>query len=104
VLATGVNHSVREFIEMAFGHVDTKVRWEGKGLDEKGIDAANGKVLVSVDPRYFRPTEVDFLLGDPAKAKKVLGWTHTVELKDLVAEMVDCDLKSITSKRGRSDD
>jgi GDPmannose 4,6-dehydratase len=104
VLATGVNHSVREFIEMAFGHVGTKVRWEGKGLDEKGIDAANGKVLVSVDSRYFRPTEVDFLLGDPAKAKKDLGWTHTVELKDLVAEMVESDLKSITSKRGRSDD
>jgi GDPmannose 4,6-dehydratase len=104
VLATGVNHSVREFIEMAFGHVGTKIRWEGKGLDEKGIDAANGKLVVSVDSRYFRPTEVDFLLGDPAKAKKELGWTHTVELKDLVAEMVDCDLKSITSKRGRSDD
>jgi GDPmannose 4,6-dehydratase len=103
VLATGETHSVREFIELSFAHVGTKIRWEGKGLDEKGFDAKYGKVLVEVDSRYFRPTEVEFLLGDAAKAKKVLGWSHTVGLHDLVSEMVESDLKSIAAKQGHSE-
>jgi len=92
VLATGETHSVREFIELAFGHVGTTVRWSGKGVDEKGLDAANGRVLVEVDPRYFRPTEVDLLLGDPSKAHRELGWKHKTGFKDLVIEMVDADM------------
>ena len=104
VLATGETHSVREFIELAFGHVGVKLRWQGKGTDEKGLDVASGRVLVEVDPRYFRPTEVDFLLGDPSKAKRVLGWTHTTGFKDLVAEMMESDLQSILRKTGRNDD
>jgi GDPmannose 4,6-dehydratase len=103
VLATGETHSVREFIELAFGHVGTTVRWEGKGIEEKGLDAKTGKVLVEVDPRYFRPTEVEFLLGDATKAKTVLGWTYRVGFHDLVAEMVASDLKSIADKMGHSE-
>ena len=103
VLATGETHSVREFIELSFAHVGTKISWEGKGLQEKGIDVKSGQVLVEVDSRYFRPTEVDFLLGDPAKAKKILGWSHTIGLHDLVSEMVEADLKSIAGKLGRSE-
>ena len=104
VLATGETHSVREFIELAFGHVGTKLRWQGKGTDEKGLDAASGRVLVEVDARYFRPTEVDYLLGDPSKAKRVLGWSHTTGFKDLVAEMMESDLQSVLRKTGRNDD
>jgi GDPmannose 4,6-dehydratase len=104
VLATGEAHSVREFIELAFGHVGVKLRWQGKGTDEKGLDAASGKVLVEVDARYFRPTEVDFLLGDPSKAKRVLGWSHTTGFKELVTEMMESDLQSILRKTGRNDD
>lgn len=73
VLATGETHPVREFVEKSFARLDIKIRWEGKGVDEKGIDEATGKVLIEVDPKYFRPTEVDLLLGDPSKAKKELG-------------------------------
>jgi GDPmannose 4,6-dehydratase len=103
VLATGEAHSVREFIELSFGHVGTRIAWEGKGIDEKGIDRETGKVLVQVDPRYFRPTEVEFLLGDCAKAKRVLGWKHTIGFKELVSEMVESDLKSISAKRGHAE-
>jgi len=101
VLATGESHSVREFIELAFGHVGTAIRWQGKGADEKGLDGENGRVLVEVDPRYFRPTEVDFLLGDPRKAKQVLGWSHQTEFKDLVTEMVEADLQQVPHERRR---
>ncbi len=103
VLATGEAHSVREFVELSFAHVGTTLRWEGKGLDEKGIDVESDKVLVEVDQRYFRPTEVEFLLGDAGKAKQVLGWSHTVGLHDLVSEMVESDLKSIAAKQGHSE-
>src|SRR5262249_9337835 len=78
VLATGEMHSVREFVERAFAEVDIRIRWQGKGADEKGLDAANGRVLVQIGPRYFRPTEVDLLIGDPTKARSKLGWRHTV--------------------------
>ncbi len=74
VIATGETHSVKEFVEKAFAVVNIKVRWEGEGVNEVGINVDTNDVIVRVDPRYFRPTEVDFLLGDPSKAKKQLGW------------------------------
>src|SRR2546428_3222068 len=84
VLATGEAHSVREFVEKAFGQIGTKIQWVGSGIDEKGRDAASGRVLVEVDRRYFRPTEVDVLIGDPSKARSKLGWRHKVSFDDLV--------------------
>ncbi|OAM53152.1 GDP-mannose 4,6-dehydratase [Methylovorus sp. MM2] len=93
VIATGVQYSVRDFVNAAAKELDIKVTWQGAGVDEKGIDA-NGKVIVQVDPRYFRPTEVETLLGDPTKAKEKLGWTPKTTFQELVSEMVREDLKS----------
>jgi GDPmannose 4,6-dehydratase len=93
VLATGESHAVREFVEKAFAHVGRTVAWRGKGVEEKGVDAKDGRVLVEIDPRYFRPTEVELLLGDPSKAHARLGWRHTTSFDDLVKEMVDADLR-----------
>ena len=93
VIATGVQYSVRDFVDAAARELGMNIRWEGKGVDETGSDA-NGKVIVKVDPRYFRPTEVETLLGDASKAKKKLGWTPKITFRDLVAEMVREDLKS----------
>ena len=95
VIATGETHTVREFVEAAFKHVDVDIEWQGKGVDEKGIDKDTGKVLVEVDPKYFRPTEVDLLIGDPSKAKKELGWEPEVKFKELVQLMVQSDLEAI---------
>jgi len=92
VLATGITRSVREFVELSFAHTGVKIAWRGEGVEEKGYDAANGRLLVEVDPRYFRPTEVDLLLGDPTKARTKLGWAATSTLDDLVAEMMQSDL------------
>merc|ERR1719510_169140 len=94
VVATGETHSVREFVEMAFNVIGRKLTWAGEGVDETGTDQ-NGNVLVRVDPKYFRPTEVDLLLGNPAKAKKHLGWSHKVTLKEMCTEMVESDLKEL---------
>ena len=93
VIATGVQYSVRDFVDAAAKELGMAIRWEGQGVDEKGHDA-NGKVIVAVDPRYFRPTEVETLLGDPSKAKTKLGWTPKTSFADLVAEMVREDLKA----------
>jgi GDPmannose 4,6-dehydratase len=101
VLATGETHSVREFVEKAFAQIDVPIAWEGVGLEEKGLDAKSGRVLVQVDPRYFRPTEVDLLVGDPSKAISKLGWQHKVSFEQLVAEMVAADLKTIAGERSR---
>ncbi len=92
-ISTGVQHSVRDFVNAAFKEVGIAVRWEGEGVDELGIDEHTGKVLVQVDPRYFRPTEVDTLLGDSSKAEQRLGWKPEITLDDMVAEMVREDLK-----------
>jgi GDPmannose 4,6-dehydratase len=92
-IATGVQYSVRDFVNAAFKEVGIAVNWEGSGQSEKGIDGESGKVLVEIDPRYFRPTEVDTLLGDATKAREKLGWKPTVSLEQLVAEMVREDLK-----------
>ena len=93
VIATGEQYSVRDFVNAAADELGMPVRWEGSGLDEKGYDDT-GKCIVSVDPRYFRPTEVETLLGDPSKAKKVLGWVPEISFKELVSEMVREDLKT----------
>jgi GDPmannose 4,6-dehydratase len=103
VLATGETHSVREFIELAFAHIGREIAWSGSGEDEKGRDAKTGDVLVEVDPRYFRPTEVDLLLGDPTKAREKLGWRHTTEFRDLVKEMVESDLVAVEREYRRHD-
>jgi len=95
VLATGECHSVREFVELAFAHVGRKIVWKGSGIDEKGIDAKSGEILVEIDPRYFRPTEVDFLQGDASKARQKLGWKHKITFPELVREMVESDLKRL---------
>lgn len=101
VLATGETHSVREFVELAFVGVGRKIAWSGKGVDEIGTDVESGKILVKIDPRYFRPTEVDLLLGDPRKAHEKLGWRHTTSFPDLVTEMVESDLKVVAAEEGR---
>ncbi|WP_341232273.1 GDP-mannose 4,6-dehydratase [uncultured Methylophaga sp.] len=93
VIATGVQYSVRDFVNTAAKELDITIRWEGKGVDEKGYDA-EGKCIVQVDPRYFRPTEVETLLGDPTKANEKLGWTPKISFEELVAEMVLEDYKS----------
>ena len=95
VIATGETHTVREFVEQAFKYVNIDLKWEGKGVDEKGIDKETGKVLVEVDPAYFRPTEVDVLIGDASKAKEELGWEPEVTFKELVNIMVKSDLEAI---------
>jgi GDPmannose 4,6-dehydratase len=91
VIATGKQHSVREFIEAAAGELDMDIEWKGSGVDEVGIDRNTGREIVAVDPRYFRPTEVDTLLGDPSKAKNVLGWEARTSFAELVREMVAAD-------------
>jgi len=93
VVATGEAHSVREFVELAFAQIGIDIEWQGEGVDEKGLDKATGKILVEVDPRYFRPTEVEILLGDPTKAREKLGWQPKVTFRELVSMMVDADLE-----------
>ncbi len=95
VLATGEAHSVREFVERAFAVVGRSIRWKGKGVDEIGLDEKSGKTLVKVDPRYFRPTEVDLLCGDASKARTKFGWKHKVDFDALVRELVSSDLAEI---------
>ncbi len=92
VLATGVTHTVRHFCDLAFAEAGMAIEWRGSGAGEVGVDRASGRTVVRVDPEYFRPTEVDLLIGNPAKAQRKLGWTHTVGLADLVKEMVAADI------------
>lgn len=93
VIATGRQYSVRDFVTMAAAELGIALRFEGEGAEEKGIDAATGKAIVAVDPRYFRPTEVETLLGDPTKAREKLGWRPRITLEQMVVEMVRCDLR-----------
>ena len=97
VISTGEQHSVREFIEVAFGLVNIKVRWTGSGSDEQGFDADSGKLLIKISEQYYRPTEVDSLLGDCTKAKTDLGWRHTTTFQELVKEMLDHDMSASIS-------
>jgi len=99
VIATGECHSVREFAELAFANAGIDLKWEGEGISEKGVDKANGRVLVEVDPKYFRPAEVDQLLGDPAKAKTLLGWNpNKTPFKELVRIMAEHDMRYVKQK------
>lgn len=102
VLATGTTHSVREFAEAAFREIGRTITWSGKGTDETGRDKTSGEVLIAIDPRYFRPTEVDLLLGDASKARRVLGWQPKTSFSALVREMVEHDLKTIDAARRRT--
>jgi len=95
VVATGETHTVREFVDKAFAHVGVTIRWEGTGENEVGYDAKTNEAVVKVDPRYFRPTEVEHLLGDPTKAKEKLGWVPQITFEQLVKEMVDADVKML---------
>lgn len=98
VVATGETHTVREFVELAFARVGITIEWRGEGVDEIGYDAATGNPVVGVDPAYFRPAEVDLLIGDPSKANQVLGWQPKVTFRGLVDEMVDAELKAAGSE------
>ena len=95
VLATGVAHSVRDFVSRAFARTGRMIVWSGKGVDEIGKDKKTGEILVELSARYFRPTEVDHLVGDASKAKDILGWSHSVSFDELVDEMVDADIEAI---------
>ena len=101
VLATGESHSVREFVEKAFSHIENTIVWTGSGDTEKGVEKTTGEVLVEVDPRYFRPTEVDHLLGDPSKARAKLGWRHKTSFETLVHDMVKADLVTVRKEQER---
>ena len=101
VLATGESHSVREFVEKAFSHIGRIIVWRGGGVEEKGIDKSTGEVLVEVDARYFRPTEVDCLVGDPSKARAKLGWRHRTSFDTLVADMVQAARVTVRDERER---
>ena len=101
VLATGETRSVREFVELAFAEVGRSIQWRGKGIEETGVDKKSGKTLVRIDPTYFRPTEVDLLLGDPSKAHRVLGWKHTTSFANMVAEMVASDMVAVKEESQR---
>jgi GDPmannose 4,6-dehydratase len=106
VLATGETHSVRELVEVAFDMVGRHIVWRGVGLDEKGIDEKTGEELVHIDQRYFRPVEVDLLMGDASKARDKLGWVPRTSFRDMISEMVNEDLRllSCEQQRRNSDD
>jgi GDPmannose 4,6-dehydratase len=91
VIATGETHTEREFIEAACAELDINLSWEGTGVDEIGIDTATGKTIIKINPRYFRPTEVDLLLGDPTKAKEKLGWEAKTKFAELAVQMTKSD-------------
>ena len=91
-ISTGVQYSVRDFVNLAAKELDIELKWDGRGVNETGIDVATGKIIIRVDPRYFRPTEVETLLGDSTKARKKLGWIPKISFKELIREMVTCDL------------
>jgi GDPmannose 4,6-dehydratase len=101
VLGTGETHSVREFVELAFAEVGVKIDWSGSGTEEIGANAKTGDVLIRIDPRYFRPTEVDLLIADPSKAKRDLDWAATTSFADLVSEMVKSDLSLMAPEMPR---
>jgi len=102
VLATGKGHTVRAFVEKAFAEAGMQIEWQGEGVSERGVEAGTGRVLVEIDPRYFRPTEVAALIGDSSKAQSKLGWTHETDFDALCAEMVREDMKAIAEEGRRS--
>ena len=103
MLATGEAHSVREFVAMAFSEVGIDIVWQGEGVEEKGLDSRTGEIRVEIDPRYFRPTEVDLLIGDPSKAHRQLGWKRETNFTSLVKEMVRSDLAIVAKEYHRAE-
>ena len=103
VLATGECYSVRQFVETAFHQIGHNIEWRGAGVEEKGVDADTGRVLIEIDPRYFRPTEVPRLEGDATKAREKLGWTRKTSFEDLVKEMLQADIRVVNQERNRRD-
>ena len=101
VLATGHVHSVREFVEHSFDYIGRRIDWEGKDVNEKGRCAKTGEILVAIDPRMFRKTEVDYLQGDASKARQKLGWQHKIPFEDMIAEMISADLKLLAAPAPR---
>ncbi len=99
VLATGETHAVREFVELAFAQIGRTIVWDGTGVDEVGREADTGTIRIRIDPRYFRPTEVDLLIGDPTKAHTRLGWKHTTTFPELVRDMVQSDIRQLAAER-----
>jgi GDPmannose 4,6-dehydratase len=99
VLATGESHTVREFVELAFGVIGRTIVWSGSGAEETGVDGDTGKTLVEIDARYFRPTEVDILRGDASKARERLGWRHRIGFEELVKDMVDSDMEVVAREQ-----
>lgn len=99
VIATNETRTVREFVEIAFQHVGIEIEWNGSGVDETGIDKATGKVIVKINPKFFRPAEVDILLGDPTKAEKSLGWVREISFADLVKRMVSNDMQLVSKEK-----
>jgi GDPmannose 4,6-dehydratase len=104
VLATGKTTTVRDFVTRAFSKVDIALEWKGEGVEETGTCKKTGKVLVQIDPRYFRPTEVELLIGDPTKAETKLGWKHETGWDALCDEMVEADLKAVAAEQRRGSD
>ncbi len=101
VLATGVTRSVRAFVEIAFAYVDRRIEWRGKAVDEIGVDVRTGQTIIKIDPSYFRPTEVDLLIGDATKAQLRLGWKPRTSFDEMVSEMMDLDLALARKESGR---
>ncbi|MFO7955948.1 MAG: GDP-mannose 4,6-dehydratase, partial [Candidatus Brocadiia bacterium] len=99
VIATGETHSPRECAELAFRYAGFDIEWQGKGVDEEGIDRESGRTLIRIDPRYFRPAEVDLLLGDATKAREQLGWEPEVRFEELIRIMVEADIKAVEEGR-----
>ena len=99
VMATGESMSVRTFVELAFAEVGRTIEWQGSGVNETGLDGATGKVVVEVDPTYFRPTEVHKLIGDSTKARNKLGWRHKISCRDMIKEMMASDLVVMKKER-----
>jgi GDPmannose 4,6-dehydratase len=103
VIATGETRSVREFVQVAFKHAGIDIEWKGEGLDEKGLNARTGDVLIEVAPEYFRPADVEILMGNPSKAERVLGWRRKVTFDELVRRMVEHDLRLTDKDRSIAD-
>ena len=103
VLATGRTHKVRTMIEVAFSRIGIDIEWSGRGVDEVGKNATTGETIIQVDPAYFRPTEVELLIGDASKARQILDWTPAISFEDMIAEMVDSDLKRVAEEAERRD-
>lgn len=99
VIASGETHKVREFVELAFNEVGIKLEWKGKGIDEVGINKSNGKVIVKVNPKFYRPAEVELLLGDPTKAKEKLGWNLKISFNELISKMVKSDIEKVKAEQ-----